>query len=294
MRERRRGRAVRADNAVTAFTAGLSILVLPFLIIASCLLYVAPANTEQHFAWTIEPGVTAMYLASAYLGGVWFFGNVLRVRQWHRVRHGFPAVLVFAGLLAAATALHWDRFHAGHVSFLAWTALYITTPFLVGAALVLQAGSDPGKPAQRDTVIPAGWRIALAVLGLLSMGVGVVLFLVPTLGLDTWAWPLTPLTARVLGATLTLPGMVNVWLLIDVRWSAFRILFQAQMVSLGFILVALALSWSQLDFSRVAAWLLPPGLLVTLLLYALVYGVCEMRMRRHLPGTEPPVNPRAV
>ena len=296
MPERRRGwgRAGRADNTVTVFTVALSILVLPFLVVASTLLYLAPANTEQHFAWTIDPGITAMYLASAYIGGVWFFGSVVRVRSWHRVRRGFPAVLVFAGLLAIATLLHWEKFHAGHISFVAWTALYVTTPFLIGAALLLQSGSDPGTAAPRDTVIPARWRIALAVLGLLSLGVGVVLFLVPALGVSTWAWPLTPLTARVLGATLTLPGMVNVWLLVDTRWSAFRILFQAQLVSLGFILIALLLSWSQLDFSRPAAWLLLPGLVGFLLLYAVFYSVCERRMRRRLPVSEPPVNPRTV
>ena len=47
-----------------------------------------------------------------------------------------------------------------------------------------------------------------------------------------WAWTLTPLTAQVTGAVLTLPGVVGVGLVRDARWSAFRVLVQAQLVSL--------------------------------------------------------------
>ena len=288
----------RTKGALLPFTSVLSLVVLPFLIAASLLLYLAPAQTDVHFAWTITPPLTARYLASAYLGGVWFFGSVLVVRSWDQVRHGFPAVMTFAALLGIATVLHWDKFHAGHISFVAWATLYVTTPFLVAAALVLEsrrrAKRSPPVTPPLDTVIPRGWRIALAAVGLGSLIVGVTLFLVPTIGVDFWAWSLTPLTARVLGATLTLPGMVNLWLLFDARWSAFRILFQAQMVSLGFILVAILLSWSELDFTRPAAWFVVPGLAGSLLVYALLYRHCQRRARLDLPVSGPPVNPRTA
>lgn len=277
-----------ATDTIRPFTRVVSLIVLPFLIVASALLYLAPGSTDQHFAWTITPEVTSRYLASAYLGGIWFFVAVLRLRQWHRVRHGFPAVLTFATLLGIATLLHLDRFHAGHISFITWATLYLVTPILVILVIIGEARSDTGTPDQRDTKIPTGWRIALAVVGLLSMCVGVILFLVPSVLVDNWAWSLTPLTARVLGATLTLPGMVNVWMLIDSRWSAFRTLFQAQLVSLSFILGGIILGWPQLDVSRPAAWLVVPGLAGSLIAYALFYLWCE---KRALAGGPSPVNP---
>jgi hypothetical protein len=282
------------QDRVSLFTRALSVLILPFLVVASCLLYLAPGDTDRLFAWTIVPPLTAMYLASAYLGGVWFFARVLRVHQWQRVRYGFPAVLTFAALLGIATLLHWEKFHAGHISFVAWATLYFTTPFLVAAAMVVESRIDGGSISPPGPPGAWGWGGARALLGLTSLGIGVTLFLVPSIGVDTWAWELTPLTARVLGATLTLPGMVNLWFLIDARWGAFRILFQAQLVSLCFILGALLIGWSQLDFSRLAAWLVVPGLAGTLILYALFYRWNEVRARRGMPVTAPPVNPRSV
>jgi hypothetical protein len=132
----------------------------------------------------------------------------------------------------------------------------------------------------------------LAAVGAASLAVGVLLFLIPAVGVDTWAWELTPLTARVIGATLTLPGAVNLWLLVEPRWGAFRIIFQAQLVSLSFILLALVLSWAQLNFSRITAWALLPGLAATLVLYGVFYRACATRARRNLPGSAPAVNPR--
>jgi hypothetical protein len=64
--------------------------------------------------------MTAMLLASAYAGGVWFFVNVLRARQRQTVAEGFPPIVVFAGLLGGATFAYWDRFTHGHVAF--WVA----------------------------------------------------------------------------------------------------------------------------------------------------------------------------
>lgn len=288
----------RTNGTLLPFTRVLSLVVLPFLVVASLLLYLAPAHTDVHFAWTITPPLTARYLASAYIGGVWFFASVLLARSWDQVRHGFPAVITFAALLGIATILHWDRFHHGHISFVAWATLYVSTPFLVAIALGLESRrrrprAEP-QTSPLDTEIPRGWRIALAAVGFGSLAIGVTLFLVPALGVNFWAWSLTPLTARVLGATLTLPGMVNLWLLFDGRWSAFRILFQAQMISLGFILLAILLSWSELDFTRPAAWFLVPGLAGSLLVYALLYRHCQRRTRLNLPVSGPPVNPRTT
>ena len=46
-----------------------------------------------------------------------------------------------------------------------------------------------------------------------------------------WPWTLTPLTARVAGAMFALPGLVGLGIALDRRWSAARIILQAQAIS---------------------------------------------------------------
>jgi hypothetical protein len=273
------------DDRILPFTRVLGGVIVPFLIVASVLLYGFPTRTDELFAWTIAPPLSAMFLACAYIGGIWFFSRVLILRAWHRVKYGFPAVVVFASLASAATFLHWDKFHFGHISFVTWVILYVTTPFLALAATVLNWRRDPRVSEGRDFDVPPIARIVLAALGGLALLCGIVLFAVPTLLVGNWAWDLTPLTARIVGAILTLPGMVNVWMLVDARWTAFRWVFQAQIVSLLFIIGALVLARADLDWSTPAAPILIAGLAGSLAAYVAFYAYCErgLRGRSHHP-----------
>ncbi|TYL52739.1 hypothetical protein [Agromyces mariniharenae] len=268
------------EDRVLPYTRVLAFVIIPFLVAAAFLLLVLPGGTEQHFAWTIQPPVTAMLLGSAYAGGIWFFVQVAVQRRWHRVRHGFPAVLVFATLLGIATFLHWDRFHFGHVSFITWVALYVSTPVLVLVALILNVREDDGMPEGDDVEIPAPWRYVLALVGAASTVTGLVLFTVPSLLIGAWAWEVTPLTARVVGAVLTLPGLVNIWMLWDDRWSAFRRVFQAQLVSLACILLAIVVRLADFEWERPSAWLFAIGIVVSAAVYTLFYFSLERRATR--------------
>jgi hypothetical protein len=272
--------AATPTDRIRPYTRAVSLFIVPFLVVASVILYILPTRTEELFAWTIAAPLSAMFLGCAYLGGIWFFIAAIRLRAWHRVRWGFPAVIVFATLLALSTFLHWDKFHFGHISFIVWVTLYVTTPFLVAAAVVVQRGTDPGLPEARDFALPGWVRGILAAIGLIALVTGVVLFVVPQVAIDVWAWELTPLTARVAGAILTLPGMVNVWLLIDSRWTAFRWVVQAELVSLVFVTASLGFRWGDLLWSRPAAPIFVCGIVVSLLAYAAFYAYCELRMRR--------------
>ena len=267
------------DDRIRPFTRVVAAVVLPFLVAAWILLYLLPNDTDALFAWTIAPSLTAMLLGSAYVGGIWFFVQVLRAGRWHRVKYGFPAVLVFAALLAVATLVHWDRFHFGHISFLTWVTLYLTTPVLVAVAIVLNWGADPRADDERDYAIPLVPRFAIAAVGLVSLICGVVIFIAPGLVAGAWAWELTPLTTRVVGAVLTLPGMVNLWMLRDARWSAFRWIFQAQIVSLVFIVVALVIARGDLAAS-LAAPAFVVGMVVSLVVYVALYAYCERESSR--------------
>ncbi len=268
------------SDRVLLSTRLLAFLILPFLVAAVFLLVVLPGGTEQHFAWTIQPPVTAMFLGAAYAGGIWFFVQVAVQRQWHRVRHGFPAVLVFSSLVSASTFLHWDRFHFGHVSFVTWVVLYATTPVLVLLTIIANHGEDEGAPEGGDVDVPAPWRFSLALVGAAASVTGLVLFAVPQLLIGTWAWEVTPLTARIVGAVLTLPGMVNVWMLRDARWSAFRQVFQAQLVSLACIVLALVVRSGDLEWERPSAWLFTVGIVVSAAVYVAFYVAMERRSRR--------------
>jgi hypothetical protein len=271
---------VTRDDAIRPYTRVVAAIVLPFLVVAWVLLYLLPNDTDTLFAWTIVPSLTSMLLAAAYAGGVWFFVSVLRARRWHRVKYGFPAVLVFAALLATATVLHWDRFHSGHVSFVTWAALYFTTPVLVAVAIALNWRADPATADERDYRIPLAPRLVVSAVGTVSLVCGLAIFVAPGLVAGVWAWELTPLTARVVGAVLTLPGVVNLWLLADSRWSAFRSIFQAQIVSLVFITGALVLARGDLAPSGLAAPAFVLGIVVSLVAFTAFYLWCERRSAR--------------
>jgi hypothetical protein len=268
-----------STDRVHRVTWWLSLALLPFLLAASLLLYLLPGETEQHFAWTIDPPLTALVLGSAYAGGIWFFVRVLTVRRWHRVKYGFPAVLLFATLLAVATFVHWERFHFGHISFFTWVALYVATPVLVAVVLVRQWPEDPRTEEDADVVLPRPVRSALALLGAAALAAGLALFAFPEALGPVWAWDLSPLTGRIVGAVLTLPGMVNLWLLVDARWTAFRWMFQAQLLSLAFLLGALVLGGGDLQWSRPAAPLFAAGIVASAVGYALFYLWSERSLR---------------
>lgn len=279
-----------ASRSVHAYTRWLAIALIPFLAAAWTLLYLLPETTDLLFAWTIAPNLSAMLLASAYAGGIWFFALVVRAREWGTVRRGFPAVLTFASLALVATALHWDRFHFGHISFVTWVILYVSAPVLVVAAILVQRGTDAGTfrgagaSRGRGTTrgvgeIPWWQRVPLAILGIAASATGVIMFVDPGPFIETWAWQLTPLTARITGAILTLPGMVNVWLLIDSRWSAFRGIFQAQLVSLAFVLLALVFARDDLEWSRVLTPAIVGGFVLSAMVYVAFYVANEVAAR---------------
>ena len=266
-------------------TRWLAAFLLPFLAVAFILLYVWPDRTDRLFAWTIHPPLTAMLLAAAYLGGLLYFGEVLRAAHWIQVKNGFPAILTFATLLGLATALHWDRFHPGHVSFIAWAGLYFSTPFLIlGVWLVNARAAGGDGPAPDDRRLPPAWRWVLLAVGLATLGVAVALWTRPTVIIPLWPWTLTPLTAKVVGALFSLPGLVGLATARDGRWEAARLVVQAQTLSTAAILIGVLRDQGALDWSRLAAWGFVGGLGLNFVLYAVLLLVMVTSRRAGTPG----------
>ncbi|WP_151083382.1 hypothetical protein [Nocardioides cynanchi] len=271
------GEVVR-DDRVLRFTRGLSLFIVPFLVVAWAILYLFPDRTAQLWSWVIPVQMTSMVLASAYLGGAYFFVRVARERHWHHTGAGFPAVATFASLLGVATLMHWDKFLHHHVAFWLWAGLYFTTPFLVVGAWLANRRYGVA-PAAGDLVLRPGERAVIAVVGVAALVQGVVMFVAPSAVIDLWPWPLTPLTCRVVAAVFCLGGAgVNAW--VDPRWSSLRLMLQVEVVMLVLILLGAVRARGEMDDGRALTWPLLLGALGMLVGSAYLW----IRYERHSPA----------
>jgi len=238
------------DDRILPLTRGVAILVVPFLLVAFGLLYVQPGRAAELFAWPIKPQLTAMLLASAYLGGVVFFSTLLVSRAWHRIALGVPPVATFASLLLVTTLIHRDLFSFDRVAGWTWTLIYVLAPPLVVAAWLLNRRRDPGRRPS-DALVPPIVARGMVVVGVVAIGCAVLLYAVPDLFIGTWPWRMTPLSARVIASMLCLPGVLAIGIAIDRRRSAIRSPLVAQAVA---IVAMLGAMWTrQADLTGPAA-----------------------------------------
>jgi hypothetical protein len=250
------------DDRVLALTRRVSLVIIPFLVVAFAVLVPWPSDTARLFAWAIKPTLTSMVLGSVYLGGAYFFLRAFRAREWHTVKGGFIPVGTFATLMGVATIAHWDKFLHAHVAFWLWAGLYFTTPFLVFWVFLANRKYD-APAADGDLLLSVGVSRIIAVVGGLSMLTGVFLFLLPDQVVRIWPWALTPLTSRVLGAIFCL-GMAGLGALFDRRWSSARVLLQVAALMLALIVVAGARATGELDSANAMTWLISSGFVAVL------------------------------
>ena len=265
------------DDRVLARTRLLSAVIVPFLLAGFVLLYLFPGDTKRLFAWTINPTMTSMVLASAYLGGAYFFLRVLREPRWNVVKTGFLSVALFASLLGVATIVHWDKFNHRHVAFWLWAALYFTTPFLViGTWFANRRFAAAARVDERRLGGVARWIVGL--IGLLALIQGIVMFLAPTQVIAIWPWTLTPLTCRVVGAIFCL-GSAGIGVLVDPRWSTVRLMLQVETLMVALMLIAAVRARAEFDTGRPVTWLMLGGFVAVLLGSAYLWYTMEMRLR---------------
>jgi hypothetical protein len=274
------------DDRVLPFTRGLSIFIVPFLVVAWVILYLFPGHTARLWSWAIPAQMTSMVLASAYLGGAYFFVRVARERLWHRIQVGFLPVTAFTVFMAIATFLHLDRFETQHVAFWIWIGLYVTTPILVPLAWWRNRATDPGTPEPDEPPLPPHVRTALLVVGGVQSLVALVLLLWPSMMIEHWPWLLTPLTAQTLGGWFALPGVTALMMGADGRWSAIKITLESQLIGLALILLATARAWEQFDKSNALTYAFAGA--IALLLVGLGTLWCSMALRRPRPRPTPP------
>lgn len=192
-------RAILVAAAVLVFLAGLQ-------------LYVFPLRTADWFAWTIEPPMTAVFLGGAYWSSAVLEVAGARSAGWGRARLTVWTVLVFTTLTLIVTLVHLDRFHLGdehptsaQLVTWGWLAIYAVVPVAMVVAAGLQAATRRTAtrlPATVRRQLPIGLRLLLTVLAVVLLAAGAALLLAPGPAAAMWAWPLTPLTARAVGAWL--------------------------------------------------------------------------------------------
>ncbi|HVL97971.1 MAG TPA: hypothetical protein VM324_01590 [Egibacteraceae bacterium] len=241
---------VPVDDRILPVTRLVAAVVAPILAVAGVLLYLFPAETERLWAWPMDPPMTALAVGGGYLAGAVLFARAARERCWHTIGVVFLAATALSGLLLVATFLHWDRFTHGHVSFWAWLALYLVTPWLLPLLWLRNRRHDPGAPAEGDTV-PDPMRLAGGALGAALLTVALAMFVHPPLATGSWPWSLTPLTARTVSAFLAFIGILLLVSLFERRWSALRL--HVESATLGLALVAVGAVRARGDFDG-PAW----------------------------------------
>lgn len=236
-----------ADDRVLPYTRVLSLCIVPFLVAGFVILYLFPQHTSRLWAWPLRPTMTAMVLASAYLGGAYFFVRAALERRWHVLSPGMLSVTTFATLLGVATVLHWDKFTHDNPAFWIWTALYFTAPFLVlGAWLANRRYDDHAS----DDLISQPVRRTVTAIGVLALLQGAAMFISPSTFLELWPWTITPLSCRALAAACCL-GAAGIGV---ARWSTLRRMLEVELVMVGLILLAALRAHDQFDSSKPLAW----------------------------------------
>jgi hypothetical protein len=243
------------DDRVLKTTRAVSVFIVPILTAAFVILFLFPGQTRTLWGWTIRSRMSCMFMGGGYLAGALFFFRAWRAREWHRLGPGIIATTSFAGLLGVATFLHWSEFNHDHVSFWAWTLLYITTPLLLPLLYFKNRIYDPGTPGPDDVPIPAWIRISLSAMGAGQLVFAALLYLRPSLFLADWPWPMTTISARSLAAFATFPAIAYLSFAFERRWSALRWPFETAIAGVALIAVgALRSSGDFRDTGLAVVW----------------------------------------
>jgi len=223
--------------------------------IAGVQLFVLTDQTDQYFAWTVAPPLTAAFLGAAY----WASGAIELESSlrpiWAQARIAVFTALTFSVLTLVATLLHLDRFHlqaseaSARAAAWVWLGVYVLVPVLLAGALVLQLRA-PGADPLRGTRLPRLFRSLLALQGAVMLVVGLGLFVAPAATAPWWPWLLTLLTARATGAWLVAMSVAaaqtiweNDWRRIGAGVRSYALLGALELVALD--RYSSAVNWQQ-------------------------------------------------
>jgi hypothetical protein len=186
--------------------------VAAFLVfLAGLVLFVFPLRTEEFFAWTVNPPMTAVFLGAAYWSSAGLEVTGARSASWDSAKLAVWPVFIFTTLTLGVTLIHLDRFHLSsdialaQVATWAWLAIYAIVPVAMRVVSWIQIRSRPPAPKPVTAgrpVLPPALRLLLAGIAGVLLLYGVALLGVPLPAATWWPWPLSELTARAIGAWL--------------------------------------------------------------------------------------------
>jgi hypothetical protein len=221
-------------------------------------LYLLSDNTQTFFAWTIGVPLTAAFLGGGYWASFILEFLAARERTWANSRIAVPAVLMFTSLTFITTLLHLDKFHLNVPEIItlvltwAWIIVYAVVPFTMGFIWIQQMRA-PGHDPARQHALPGWFRATLGIQAVVLIALGAGLFLMPDNFASLWAWELTPLTARAIGAWLIGIGIgagqavvENDWIRIRPLMIAYAVYGILQVINLLRYPTAAGLDWSNL------------------------------------------------
>lgn len=233
----------------TAFHAGSFLSLM-----AGIQLFVLSEKTDIYFAWTIQSSLTAATLGGFYFGSMTFGYLSARESTWSNVRG--PAIGLFLFLVGtlAATFLHLDKFHLASENFLTrfvtwiWLAIYVVLPLALAASFFLQS-RQPGNDAERTSTLQPLFRLLLTLHGVIGVLLSFGLFFSPETLIPSWAWTLTPLTARALSAWFISFGVLDLLSIWENDWRRLRVTSISYIVTAIFGILALMRYFAQADLS---------------------------------------------
>jgi hypothetical protein len=179
----------------------------PFLALTAAstvILFAVATETDDTFAWTVQPAVSAAFLGAGYASGFVLIALTTRVRVWAGARIALVTVFAFVLCTLATTLAHLDRFHfgrgglAGAAAWL-WLVVYLVVPVGMGVAFWLQRGVPGDDPPVRHP-LPTALTVLLGVQAVVLVVVGAAILVDPERVAGGWPWVLTPLTGRAVGA----------------------------------------------------------------------------------------------
>jgi hypothetical protein len=135
-----------------------------------------------------------------------------------------------------------------------------------------------------DGPLPWWLRVSLLVSAVAQIGFGVTLLLNPGAIDSLWPWRLTPLTARLLGASTVVSVPLSVLIVVVNRWSAARIPLVMLWTYRVLQLAAGAIHFDRFDWSRPTTWNYFAGGGFMLVVLGAAVVIAE-RKRREAGGT---------
>jgi hypothetical protein len=250
-------------------------------------LYVFPARTEDYWAWPIAAEPSAAFFGAGFLGAAVSLALAAREPAWQRVRLVVVLACALTSLALLVTLLNLEPFaldEGGLAETVAWIWLvvYIALPPLLVVAFVWQERAG-GRLEYAGRSALGATRVGAAAAGAALGAFGLAL----VAGWDTaeswWPWPLTRLTAGIVGGWLTTFAIGLLWFAVrDRSWPRCRIGAPGLALTAVLDLAAAVRLWDDVDGDTSTI----VYVVVLVALVAAVGAAAVLEGRRADPGLE--------